>query len=68
MTEPWQTTLARLDAGQRYSVLCPDGVERLLWGYNSATGDLFVTGWAGDVWMDCSSGQLVATFEMPPGD
>jgi len=35
-------------------VRCPDGVERLIWGYNPDTGDAFVQGWRGDVWMDCS--------------
>lgn len=35
-------------------VRCPDGIERLIWGYEPTTGDVFVSGWQGDVWLDCS--------------
>ena len=55
--------LAKLDNGERLSVKCPDGIARQIWGYNPATGDLFVAGWTRNVWMDCSDGTLRAEFE-----
>ena len=63
--ETWKETLAQLDAGQRYQVRCPDGQMRVLWGYCGPTGDLFVWGWPGNVWMDCRDGTLRAEFEPP---
>lgn len=64
MAESWKTTLDALDHGIRYLVLCPDKVERVLWGANRWTGDLFVWGWDGNVSMDCShqEGQLWVQF------
>ena len=59
----YRQALAHLDAGRTLTVTCPDGIERTIWGYNGATGDLFVQGWNGDVWMDCSDGTLRAEFE-----
>jgi hypothetical protein len=42
----------------RYSegitVVCPDGISRNVWGYNEQTGDVFVKGWDGDVFIDAS--------------
>ena len=61
--ESWQQTLANLDAGLCYEVTCPDGLTRILWGANRQTGDLFVAGWDGDVWGDCSAGYLRCEFE-----
>lgn len=63
MNEPYRTTLDNLNQGIAYLVRCPDGIRRRLWGYNPATGDLFVSGWPGNVWMDCSDGTLRAEFE-----
>jgi len=60
---PWQTTIDNLDAGTRYLVRCPDGIERVLWGANRQTGDLCIAGWPGDAWMDCSSGALHVEFD-----
>jgi hypothetical protein len=65
MTESWQETFRTLDAGGRYQVQCPDGRPRTLWGYNGATGDLFLAGWQGDAWMDCSDGTLRVAFVEP---
>ena len=65
-SEPWQTTLAALDAGARYEVRCPDGRTRIVWGATRQTGALFVTDWPGDVWMDCSDGTLRAEFVATP--
>lgn len=63
MSEPYHETFDALNAGIRYSLRCPDGETRVLWGYNGATGDLFVEGWPGNVWMDCSDGTLRVKFE-----
>lgn len=59
---PWQDALRALSQGETLSIQCPDGKARTLWGYNGATGDLFVAGWPGNVWMDCSTGMLTASF------
>ena len=59
----YQEAFAKLDAGQSLEVTCPDGIVRSLWGYNPNTGDLFIQGWPGDVWMDCSDGTLRAEFD-----
>jgi hypothetical protein len=59
----WREALDLLDNGKTLSVACPDGVKRNVWGYNGPTGDLFVTDWPGNVFMDCSSGELKAEFE-----
>lgn len=59
----YRQALAKLDNGEHLSIKCPDGVVRRVWGYNAATGDLFVLGWARNVWMDCSDGTLRAEFE-----
>lgn len=59
----WQESLKHLDAGGRFSIVCPDGISRTVWGYNGNTGDLFVAGWSKDVWMDCSDGTLRAEFD-----
>ena len=60
-TMMWQEALRLIDEGQFLAVMCPDGIERTVWGYN-AQGDLYVFGWEGDVWMDCSDGTLKAEF------
>jgi len=59
----YREAFRRLEAQQTLDVTCPDGVVRKIWGYNPVTGDLFVEGWPGDVWMDCSDGTLRAEFE-----
>jgi len=59
----YREAMAILDNGGQFSVMCPDGLRRKLWGYNGTTGDLFVAGWLGDVWMNCSDGTLRAEFE-----
>ena len=59
---PYQKILLAIDSGEKVCVRCPDGASRRVWGYNGATGDLFVSGWQGDVWMDCSDGTLRAEF------
>ena len=38
-------------------VRCPDGQQRKVWGINAEIGDVFVEGWKGNVWMDCSNPQ-----------
>lgn len=59
----YKTALEVLDNGGRLAIVCPDGVRREIWGYNGSTGDLFVAGWSGDVFMNCSDGTLRAEFE-----
>jgi hypothetical protein len=61
---PFHDALAHLDAGGRMLVTCPDGLDRVLWGYNKATGDLFVLNWPGDVWLRNVSGLLMADFDV----
>jgi hypothetical protein len=57
------TALAYLAAGGTLSFTCPDGLTRTCWGYNPATGDLFVTDWPGDVWAKRGAdGTLYAAF------
>ena len=64
MPETWKETLDAIDAGTAtYTVRCPDGVERRIWGTDRGTGAVFVSQWEGDAWMDCSSGQLRVEFD-----
>jgi hypothetical protein len=63
MATPWKITLDQIDAGtHRYVIPCPDGIERWIWGTNRQTGDVFIDGWPGEAWMDCSSGQFAVRF------
>lgn len=45
-------------------VRCPDGTERKVWGYNKQTGDVFVSGWSGHVFIDATNRDKIAvTFK-----
>ncbi len=61
-TMTYQEAFAHLDSGRQLTVRCPDGQSRRIWGYNPNTGDMFVSGWTGDAFMDCSNGTLRVTF------
>lgn len=60
---PYEEAFELLDFGIALKVICPDGKTRKVWGCNKATGDLFVLGWRGNVWMDCIDGTLRAEFD-----
>jgi hypothetical protein len=60
--EHWRVTLDAIDAGVTYTVRCPDGVERRIWGTDRGIGAVFIAEFEQDAWMDCSSGQLRVEF------
>jgi hypothetical protein len=63
MAETWQETLEHIDAGVLYTVRCPDGVERRIWGSDRGIGAIFISDYDRDAWMDCSSGVLRVEFD-----
>lgn len=55
--------LAALNDRRDVLARCPDGEFRPVLGFNSRTGDVIVSGWAGDVWLDdATAGTLRLEF------